>query len=120
MSPWAWVFDPHSGGTEISPKLQEETRQRILAAAKKSQIENFTRLEIRFRGPFCYIDAWETASDRLPTHICRLRYFSGRQRWSLAFYTYSHEKYEPSFFRSGKECGTPEEAWETVGSIYLG
>ncbi len=29
----------------------------------------------------------------IPTHLCRLRYF-GDNRWSLGFYTYSHNKYE--------------------------
>ena len=31
----------------------------------------------------------------IPTHLCRLRYFGDEDRWSMAFYTYSHEKYEP-------------------------
>jgi hypothetical protein len=34
-------------------------------------------------------------------------------RWSFAFYTYAHEKYEPSFLLSGADQGTPEEAFAT-------
>jgi len=36
----------------------------------------------------------------------------------LAFYTYSHEKYEESVFASGSFLGTPEEGLE-IGAIYL-
>src|SRR3990167_4507358 len=116
MSPW--YFEPHSGGTPVPPHIQQEIRSRILVAASKIKLKNLDRLDIRFKGKFCYIDAYETGESIL-TRICRLRYFSGRQEWSMAFYTYSHERYEPCFFSSGEWFGTPEEAWETVGSVYL-
>lgn len=117
MSPW--VYDPHSGGVPIPPKVQEETRARILAAARNLGLKSVFRLEVRFKGPFCYIDAHEPDSP-VPTHLCRLRYLPGREpkAWSLAFYTYSHEKYEPCLFPSGEELGTPEQGLE-VGSFYL-
>jgi hypothetical protein len=38
--------------------------------------------------------------------------------WSLAFYTYSKEEYEPCIFPSGAFFGTPEEGLE-IGGIYL-
>jgi hypothetical protein len=115
MSPW--YFDPHSGGTPVPPKVQEETRKRILARADIRQFANLSRLDIRFKGQFCYIDAYEKGSTT-PIHLCRLRYFSGHDKWSLAFYTYSHEKYEPCVFHSGEWLGTPEEAFD-IGSVYL-
>jgi hypothetical protein len=117
MTKWAWVYDPHSGGTLIPPNVQEETRKRILTHAKKLNLLQKCALEIRFKSQFCYIDAYENG-DAHPTHLCRLRYFSGRKEWSLAFYTYSAEKYEPCVFHSGEMCGTPEEALE-VGMVYL-
>jgi hypothetical protein len=52
-----------------------------------------------------------------PTHLCRLRHF-GPDRWSVAFFTYSNERYEPCFFQSGKPFGTPEEALD-IGAVYL-
>ena len=117
MSPW--VFDAHSGGTPVPKKVQEETRAKILVATERRELKNLSRVEIRFQGSFCYIDAYEKGSEIL-THLCRLRYFSGRtpDSWSVAFYTYSHERYEPCIFPSGKEWGTPEEGFE-VGSVYL-
>src|ERR1700683_48668 len=45
-------------------------------------------------------------------HLCRLRYFRNEEAWSMAFYTYSHEKYEPSMFSNGTFHGTPEEGFE--------
>ena len=54
----------------------------------------------------------------LPLHLCRLRYFGNENAWSMAFYTYSNEKYEPCVFNTGSLHGTPEEAFET-GAIYL-
>ena len=36
----------------------------------------------------------------------------------MAFYTYSHEKYEPCVFHNGGWHGTPEEAFDT-SAVYL-
>ena len=52
-----------------------------------------------------------------PLHLCRLRYFAA-DRWSLAFYTYSNERYEPCVFHNGTFFGTPEEGLD-VGAVYL-
>ena len=52
-----------------------------------------------------------------PTHLCRLRYFGDEDRWSIAFYLYSHMKYESSFFNNGTFHGTPEEAFETSAAF---
>jgi hypothetical protein len=55
----------------------------------------------------------------VPTHLCRLRYLGPyRTAWSVAFFTYSHERYEPTFFENGELEGTPEEGFE-VGAVYL-
>jgi len=133
-----WVFNPHAGGKKISPGLQEEVRRRILEHVKKNYSGKRLRIDIRFRGAMCYIDAYQepslgrghpTASlgesreeyveriRNIPIHFCRLRHFD-RDRWSLAFYTYSNERYEPCLFPSGDWFGTPEEGFD-VGAQYL-
>jgi hypothetical protein len=112
-----WVFTPHRGGQGISPQLQRQTRQRILQHAEKIIPEKASQLRVWFRGVFCYIDAQEPDSPDA-MHLCRLRYMGSVTGWSLAFYTYSHEKYEPCVFMSGSFVGTPEEALE-IGVIYL-
>jgi hypothetical protein len=133
-----WVFDPQSGGVKIPKAVQERTRQRILDYAEKHYQGKYTRLDIRFRGALCYIDAYQEPDvprgwppkdgcisreeyiERLrntPIHLCRLRHFA-ENRWSLAFFTYSNEKYEPCVFQNGEWFGTPEEAFE-IGATYL-
>jgi hypothetical protein len=134
-----WVYSPHSGGKKIPKPVEERTRKRILQHAEKRYAGRYRTIEVRVRGQFCYIDAYteptlgedfpppgwdetrEEALERMrntPTHLCRLRYHGDENRWSLAFFTYSHEKYEPCVFHSGEHRGTPEEALD-VGAVYL-
>jgi hypothetical protein len=134
-----WVFNPHVGGKKIPEAVKQRTRRRIEAFASEKYKGKFTRLDIRFRGPFCYVDAYvepalspgwppkdsrETRAEMLerlrntPLHLCRLRYFGHEDAWSLAFYTYSNEAYSPCVFHSGDFHGTPEEGFD-VGATYL-
>jgi len=134
-----WVRDPHAGGVKIPTRVQERTKQRLMAYAETHYAGKYTRLDIRFRGQFCYIDAYTEPSvstgfpppgfpesrdeyiarvRSIPTHLCRLRYFGNEGAWSFAFYTYSHEQYEPSVLNNGTFYGTPEEAFETA-AVYL-
>ena len=135
-----WVHDPNAGGVKIPEVVKRRTEERIRHYAERHFAGKYTRLEIRFRGKFCYIDAYaepvvlpgwpppdwsesrEEHLERLrntPTHLCRLRYFGDEERWGFAFYTYSNEKYELSIFPSGDFYGTPEEAFDTAARAYL-
>jgi hypothetical protein len=128
-----WVYSPHTGGKSIPPAVKARTERRILEYANKHFAGKFIRIGVRFRGALCYIDAYtepdvprarfspggetrEQWIERLrntPTHLCRIRYFGDEDRWTFAYYAYAHEKYEPSFFITGDDQGTPEEAFET-------
>jgi hypothetical protein len=112
-----WYFDPHSGGTSIPNKVREETRARILRYSEQQGLLKRHKIEVRFNGHFCYIDALEDG-EKIVTHLCRLRYSGGIKNWSLAFYTYSNEKYVPCVFESGDWFGTPEEALK-ISAMYL-
>jgi len=101
----------------ISSLLQEQTRERILRHAAEIVPEKASQLRVWFRGRFCYIDAQEPDSSE-PFRLCRLRYAGSPDRWTLAFYTYSRERYERCVFMSGDSFGTPEEALE-IGAVYL-
>jgi hypothetical protein len=135
----SWVYDPHSGGVKIPTAVQQSIDRRVRSYADAHYGGKFTRLELRFRSMFCYIDAYiepmeptaslllalqETREQYLqrcrnvPLHLCRLRFFGDEDRWSMAFYTYSNEKYEPCIFDNGTFHGTPEEAFETA-AVYL-
>jgi len=134
-----WVYDPHSGGKSIPELIKPKIKKRILSHAEKNYAGKYNRIDVRFHGKFCYIDAYtepyvskdfdsklfgesrEEHIERLrntPTHLCRLRFFGDENRWSMAFYTYSNEKYEPCIFNTGDLHGTPEEAFDT-SSVYL-
>ena len=134
-----WVFAPDSGGVKIPAAVKTRTAQRLQDYAAAHFAGRYTRLDIRFKGQFCYIDAYtepdvaegwpppghgETREQMIarlrntPTHLCRLRYFGGDDRWGFAFYTYSNDKYELAMFPSGDFFGTPEDALE-ASSVYL-
>jgi hypothetical protein len=134
-----WVYSPHSGGVKIPAQVRERTEQRICSYAETHYAGSFTRLDVRFRGHLCYVDAYteppepsrgllralgESRKEYLerrrgtPLHLCRLRYHGNEDQWTMAFYTYSHEKYEPCVFDTGSLHGTPEEAFDTAG-VYL-
>jgi len=129
---------PGTGGVAIPEKVQVETRERIERFAAEQYAGKYIRLDIRFRGKFCYIAAFtepppyhpipgfpETEEEyraRLtstPNPICRLRYHGG-DRWDMAFYKYSDEKYELCVLNTGQFFGTPEEGFDTAAQVYLG
>lgn len=140
MSKGQWVFDPDSGGTKIPESVKGRTSARIRRYAEEHFSGRYARLEIRYRGQFCYVDAfsepdvapdwpppdWGETHDEMverlrntPTHLCRLRYFGNEERWGFAFFTYSNEKYELSIFPSGDFFGTPEDAFQVSANMYL-
>jgi len=136
-----WVFDPDSGGVKIPAAVKQDVLKRIHAAADEHLPPGlYTRLDIRFKAQFCYIDAFqeppkptadwppkdwpetrEVYLERLrntPIPLCRLRYFGG-DTWGFALYTFSQEKYELSVFPNGEFFGGPEEAFLLAASFYL-
>ena len=136
-----WVLDPDRGGKPIPEPVKRRTEERLQRYAAEHFAGRFTRLDIRFRGQFCYVDAFtepepltaswpppdwpetrEEYQERLrntPTHLCRLRYFGDEERWGFAFYTYSHERYELSIFPDGDFLGPPEDAFQASAQAYL-
>ena len=135
-----WVRHPDAGGVKVPPAVRQRTEQRILRYAEKHFAGEYTRLEVRFRAQFCYIDAYTEPSvpkgwppkgwhetrkqhiERLrntPTHLCRLRYFGDEERWSFALFAYSSEKYALSILPNGEFFGTPEDAFATAAGLYL-
>src|SRR5437763_14683905 len=121
MARGVWMFDPDSGGVKITDPVKRRTEARIRQVAEVEFAGRYTRLDIRFRGQFCYVDAYtdpepslapgwpppdwpetrEQMLERLrntPTHLCRLRYFRAPHRWGVAFYTSSGAPYELSMY----------------------
>ena len=134
-----WVYSPHSGGKRVPETTKSRITARILAHAEKHYKGKYIRIGVRFSAAFCYLDAYlepfvpadydaklfgesrEQHIERLrnsPVHLCRLRFFGKEDSWTMAFFTYSHEKYEPCFFPNGTWEGTPEEAFD-ASAMYL-
>jgi hypothetical protein len=76
-----------------------------------------TRLAVRVRGDYAYIDADEDG-DVWP--LCRLRYTGITDRWGFAIHLASRNGYEDSFLPNGQPTGTPEEAIDCACGLYLG
>ena len=133
-----WTFDAESGGVTIPEDKRREVKARLEQFAEQNYAGQYVRLDIRFRGKFCYVDAYtephlsagwppddwpetrEEMIERLrntPVHLCRLRYFGG-DKWGFAFFTYSNEKYTFSIFPDGSSTGIPEDAFE-ASAVYL-
>ena len=52
-----WVSDPDSGGVKIPAAVKQDVLKRIHAAADEHLPPGlYTRLDIRFKAQFCYID----------------------------------------------------------------
>ena len=133
-----WAFSPDSGGKKIPDTVKVNIQRRVEKVAEENYKGKYTRLDFRFRGQFCYIDAYTKSQfseekapewfngtaeeyirdvENTPTHLCRLRYF-GDDTWSFSFYTYSNEKYELTLFADGNFMGKPEQAF-LQSAIYL-
>lgn len=134
-----WMRHPDAGGVKIQPAVRARVTERINRHAQARYAGKFARMDIRFRGVFCYIDAYTEPEEpsaellkitgetrehylermrAMPTHLCRLRYFGDEEAWGLAFYTYSNERYEFCVFHSGSFFGPVEEGFD-VGAVYL-
>jgi hypothetical protein len=133
-----WVYSPHAGGKSVPFGVKLRTERRIVDYAAQNYPGKFIRIDVRFRGALCYIDAytepdlprgsvpppgetrdqWIERLRNTPTHLCRIRYFGNENGWRFAWYSYAHEKYEPSFLITGNDHGTPEEAFETSAHFF--
>ena len=127
-----WSDDPGCGA-----RAHRTAYPAIRSSASRGQVQS---VEHTIPGALCYVDAYvepekpsaallralggtrEEYLKRLrttPTHLCRLRYFGRDDAWSMAFFTYSHERYQPCSFGNGRAMGTPEQAF-AISAVYLG
>ena len=131
-----WVFDPDAGGVKIPERTKRDVETRLKEYAAKHYADDYAKIEIKFRGAFCYIDVFTNPPvshkmpvdktqaemlDRLrntPTHLCRLRHFTV-DRWTCGFYLYSSNKYELFTMGDGSFDCTPEEGFEMAASVQL-
>ncbi len=106
----AWVFNPHSGGSPIPKTMHSTIHNRLVRHTCNLFPKVNVTLSARFKNQFCYVDY--SIDDNQPMPLCRLRYFDFHKKWSLGFFSYANERYEPSILRNGEFMGTLEEAFE--------
>lgn len=144
MARGRWVYDPNRSNKTVKlPKtLHPAIEARIKKYAKEKFEGHYTRMAVRFRGKFCYVDAYiepaplsesfseatwgETREEHMermrntPMHLCRLRYSGNIERWEFAMYGYSNNKYDATFLPStGDFFGTIEQCVQAAAGFYL-
>jgi hypothetical protein len=130
-----WIFVSHrdriGGTTRRQPhiwakmgavvKYPDSTKaslqQRVSARARQRWPE-LTRVAVRHRGTFSYLDG--ILPDGTTLKLCRLRYTGSAHQWHFAIYRASHEDYQESIFPTGLPIGTCEDALDTACGLYLG
>lgn len=76
--------------------------------------------QVRFRGQFCYVHA--APPGHQPQPILRLRYQGSADRWDIAIYLGSDQRYTESELptSSGPRTGTPEQGIDHTFILYAG
>ena len=91
-------------------------RQRLNARARERWPE-LTRVEVRYRGGFAYVDA--VLPDGEIRKLCRLRFGGILHTWGFALYVAGDESYQENTLPGGLPAGSPEEALDCAGDLYL-
>ncbi|WP_435079853.1 hypothetical protein [Halococcus sp. AFM35] len=117
----------------IPEPVRRTLTDRLETHARTAWSERCARVDVRFRGDYAYIDAFESnpwirpdASEeeqerirQTPTKLCRLAWSGDADSWEFAFYKYSDERYEPSITLDGSFVGSPESCFDTAAQLYL-
>lgn len=135
MVPRRWQFNPHRGGRPVPEIVRAATRAAVLDHAARHFCGRYRDVDVRFRAQFCYVGAY-LAPDATPAgpaplgttppqpdradvmELCRLRFFD-RDRWSLALYSYAHERYDPAVFGDGELFGPAVDGFDLAAHLYL-
>jgi hypothetical protein len=99
---------PASTKTSLGQRLSQRARDRWPA---------LTKIEIRFRAQFAYIDGHLPGGAVLP--LCRLRYGGSANSWGFALYRASHHDYQDNILPTGHHAGSPEDALDCACGLYL-
>ena len=114
-----WVYDPHAGGVKMTDSRKVQVREQVEAYAMRNLVGRCDRVIVRCKSVFCYVDAEQLQPDGrvFCFPLCRLRHFD-IDRWSIALFTFSNERYEPCVYPNGKWMGTLEESLD-LGTTFL-
>ncbi|MEY9838019.1 hypothetical protein [Streptacidiphilus sp. EB103A] len=74
-------------------------------------------ITIRFRAGFAYLAAELPDEQTIP--LCRLRFTGVLHTWGFALHLASSDSYKDNILPSGLPAGSPEEALDCAGDLYL-
>ncbi|KXF53819.1 hypothetical protein AXA44_43060 [Rhodococcus sp. SC4] len=100
----------------IPDSTKTSLRQRLSARAR-DRWTAITRIDLRFRAPYAYVDAVLTDGQTL--QLRRLKYAGYANMWGFAIYRASHDDYQNSYLPTGYSVGTAEDAPDTACGLYL-
>lgn len=101
----------------IPTSTQTSLRQRLTENARE-RWPQLTRVEVRYRAGFDYVDG--VLADGEVLRLCRLRYAGSASQWGFAIYRASHQDYQNSYLPIGFMGGTAEDALDAACGLYLG
>ncbi len=113
---------PIMNGVPDAPDQQTRTAvTRRIIAHVASGWPHLGEPVVRHRGQFCYVSA-VLSGRREPTPILRLRYQGSADRWAIAIYLASDDRYTESELPAsfGPRTGTPEEGIDHTFILYAG
>ncbi len=99
-----------------SESIQQHLRQRLNRHARE-RWPHVDAVTVRFREGFAYVAAELPGEESLP--LCRLRFIGVLHTWGFALYLASTESYRDDILPSGLPTGSPEEALDCAGDLYL-
>lgn len=99
------------------PDTAKTTLHRRVAAHHQQAWPQLANLDVRWRGTYAYIDA--VTGDGEVWQLCRLRWTGHHDHWEFAIYLASRDGYELNILPTGWPTGTPEDAIDCAGLLYL-
>ncbi|MFJ8313630.1 MULTISPECIES: hypothetical protein [unclassified Streptomyces] len=96
--------------------MQHHLRQRLNRHARE-RWPHVKAVTVHFRSGFAHVAAELAGEQTVP--LCRLRFTGVMHTWGLALYPASSDSYRDNVLPSGLPAGSPEEALDCAGDLYL-
>ncbi|MFD4153547.1 AAA family ATPase [Streptomyces hydrogenans] len=96
--------------------MQHHLRRRLNRHARH-RWPHVDAIEVCFRAGFAYVTAELPCGQSLP--LCRLRFAGVLHTWGFALYLAGSDSYQDGILPSGLPAGSPEEALDCAGALYL-
>lgn len=96
--------------------MQHHLRRRLNRHARECW-PHVDALTVRFRAGFAYVAAELPGEQSLP--LCRLRFTGVLHTWGFALCPAGNDRYRDHILSSGLPAGSPEEALDCAGDLYL-